>query len=611
MSEILQETALSRDQKDFVHQVATASDVLLSLVNDVLDFSKIEAGKLTLSQEEFDIHRVLDQCLTLLAPVAATRGLELSIFEDPSLPVLSLGDPNRLRQIMVNLLSNALKFTPQGVVRLNARIRSETADHHLLEVEIKDTGIGVDDTQKTQLFQAFYQADSSHTRKFGGTGLGLTISQKLVKQLGGDIWLNSVPGEGTTVGFTSLLTKPGREIQPPFSPDPEWKGKKVLLVDDHTTTQEIVGEYLREWGFVVDTCPLLTKAESLLTDNSYALVILDGELKYPDPWSWSIQFHSREGKDKIPILVMTPMSHQKDRPKGQDPYEDHVYKPLRRYDLLKALGKSFRMKSVQSLGTQVTPLATDEVQKLRILVAEDHDINRELFSLLLGQMGHEVLLAANGALAVEMNNLQRPDLIFMDLQMPELNGFEATYKIRKSGSLVPIVAVTASALKGEMERCLQSGMNGCITKPFRAQDLRSALNQVLSAPETKAYLQSPRISDTVSTEDIFSWAECLEVFLGKEDLVHRLLGKFLEKAEEHLEKIQEALAAGNLTKIREEAHAIKGSSFNLTAKVLGSSAGALEVAARDGQGSECPRLNTRLREDYKQFKDHIQQYLTS
>ncbi len=610
MSELLQETALSRDQKDFVRQVSTASDVLLSLVNDVLDFSKIEAGRMTISQEEFDIHRVLDQSLSLLAPSAAARGLELVIWEDSHLPALSVGDPNRLRQVLVNLISNAVKFTPQGEVLVSARIKAETQDSQTVEIIVKDTGIGVDPNQKDQLFDAFYQVDSSHTRKFGGSGLGLSISHKLVKQQGGEIWIDSQPGQGTTVGFTVKLKKAGSEIWPPYVPDPLWKGKSALVVDDHPTARGIVKTYLEEWGFQVTDCPLLTGAEGLLKVHPYELIVLDGGLQYPDPWSWVLQYHARQGNEKIPVLVMAPMTHHQDRPKGQDPFEYHVYKPLRRYDFLRSLERAFKAQEENSPGSQKPHHPQEEnTQRLKILVAEDHDINRELFSLLLGQMGHEVIMATNGAIAVDMNHQQKPDLIFMDLQMPELNGFEATYKIRKSGSLVPIVAVTASALKGEMERCLQSGMNGCITKPFRSQDLRSALSQVLNNPETRNFLQSQKKPEDPTSMEIFNWNECLEVFLGKEDLVRKLLGKFLTKAEEHLSSIHGSLESKDLKKVREEAHAIKGSAYNLTAKILGSAAGELEGAARDGKLLECPLLNEKLNLAYQGFKAKIQEYL--
>jgi len=598
MTDLLRLGDLKRDQAHHAGQIASAAQHLLDLVNNVLDFSKIEAGQMSLESIPLDLDEVVGRSLEVVSLTAYRKGIELVLDLDPAVPRYWLGDPARLRQVLVNLLGNAVKFTHRGRVSLVVEPGPT--------FRIRDTGIGIREEARASLFQVFTQADSSTTRQFGGTGLGLAISQRLVGLLGGRIDFTSVPDQGTEFFFTLKLPVDG----PVAEKGRPGAGRRVLVVDDDPLVRRILEGRLTEAGFAVTCVTDRNLAHLHLARFRPDVVLIDQELGSEDGWQLAAEVRADPATANLPLVLMS-LLRKTFVPSPRYPadlFRCYVDKPINTRVLIDTLvrGLSGRWEDPDEkapAGLLDRALMVRSSEHLRILVAEDHEVNRELFRLLLKSLGHHVILVENGREACDVGLAHRPHLVFMDLQMPEMNGYEAARELRRQGLLCPIVAVTASAVQGELERCRESGMNGILTKPFNLDTLASVVrsyaprSQAPATPVLPAEVPGPGAEAEVPIE-AFSMDEALRTFLGNRDLLIRLLDRFLEQTATAIEQMEALVAARDAEGLRAAAHALKGSAANLTARPLSQAAEALERAAKEGTLESASPLVQALRQSY-------------
>jgi signal transduction histidine kinase/CheY-like chemotaxis protein len=492
MTELTLETDLTREQREFQVMVKSSAESLLSLINDILDFSKIEAGKLDLEAIDFILRDTLDDTVKALALRAQEKGLELACEILPDVPEALEGDPTRLRQIVMNLVGNALKFTDAGEVVVKVEIEEEQPDEVMLHFAVRDTGVGIPLEKQQIIFEAFAQADNSTTRQYGGTGLGLSISSRLVRMMGGRIWVESEIGHGSTFHFTvrfGMQRGSSRRYQP--AGVESLRGLEVLIVDDNATNRRILHEMLLSWQMkptIADRgAEALTQIEQANARGTpFSLILLDAQMPGMDGFSVAEKMKLHAQPDTPPLIMLTCAGARGVAARCRNlGIEAYLTKPIRRSDLLQAI----RTVLGSNAGTRenapaVTIHPLHERRRLIILLVEDNPVNEVLATRVLERRGHEVTVARNGRAALEALEKQAPDLVLMDVQMPEMDGFEATAAIRQgeleTGKHIPIIAMTAHAMSGDKERCLAAGMDGYVSKPIRADDLFSVVEQVLS-----------------------------------------------------------------------------------------------------------------------------------
>jgi signal transduction histidine kinase/CheY-like chemotaxis protein len=494
MTQLTLETDLTPEQREYLSMAKASASALLTLINDILDFSKIEAGKLEIDETPFALNEVIAKTVKPLAINASQKGVELICATDPDLPNHVIGDPGCLRQILTNLLGNAIKFTAKGEVVLRAVLESRTGDELLLRFSVTDTGIGIPKDKQRIIFDAFTQVDGSVTRQYGGTGLGLSIASRLVQKTGGRIWLESEPGKGSTFHFTTRL-KPGPAVSSPeatVTPE-DLRGLPVLIVDDSPTNCRIFEQFFRNWGMrpravTGGAAALAALREARDAGSPFRLAILD----YQMPGMDGIDLARRIQEDATlqeptRLLLSSGGPHSEASRCREAGIAACLSKPVSPSELLDAVVQAFHPGPVDSFpDASATPDTPQDSRSLSILVAEDNVVNQRLIARLLEKHGHSVIVAGNGREALAAFDRQSFDMILMDVQMPELDGFDATAAIRRkeeaSQNHVPVIALTAHAMKGDRERCLAAGMDGYVSKPIRPDELLEALRQLAPAP---------------------------------------------------------------------------------------------------------------------------------
>jgi PAS domain S-box-containing protein len=495
MTELVLDTELTREQREFMGMVKSSADSLLSLINDILDFSKIEAGKLDFETIDFMLRDSLDDTTKALAFRARQKGLALACRILPEVPDGLKGDPTRLRQIMVNLVGNAIKFTEKGEVVVEVASQEETEDEVVLHFAVRDTGTGIPLERQQSIFEAFIQADSSTTRQYGGTGLGLSISSRLVKLMGGKIWVESKVGQGSTFHFTVRL--PMQEISSrKYGPvDVEMlRDLPLLIVDSNATSRRILAEMALAWQMKPavaesgdEALALLQQANTLGTP--FGLVLVDAQIPGLDRFGFAERLKQEPTAEGLPIIMLTSDGLRGDAARCRElGINAYLTKPVKRSDLLQAIRGALGSQAADDQNPPVLTVHSlrENRKRLGILLVEDNRVNEALAVRLLEQRGHHVTVARNGRAAQDALAQQTPDLILMDVQMPEMDGFEATAAIRegerKSGRHVPIIAMTAHTMAGDKERCLEAGMDGYVSKPICPDELFSVVEQVLAKP---------------------------------------------------------------------------------------------------------------------------------
>lgn len=488
MTDLLLMTDLTHEQREFARTVRISGESLLIVINDILDFSKIEAGKLTLEVIDFDLREVIDNTMDLLAAQAHSKDLELAAFIRPEVPLHLRGDPGRLRQVINNLVGNAVKFTSQGEVVVTISRLAETATTAILGFEVRDTGIGIEEKAQTHLFEAFTQADGSTTRKYGGTGLGLAISKKLVALMKGQIRVRSVLGQGSTFSFQAEFEKQPVSIKPAARHD--LSGLRVLIVDDNATNREILEHYARDWKMKSDSAAGGRQALEMLraaaaAGDPYELAILDMQMPEMDGLMLGTAIKSNPAIAPTRLVMLTSLGNQLDSvARKESGIEVCVLKPVKQSLLFNRLAEIMvghvpkAQKTTKSgTVTLISPPQKVNRKTARILLAEDNTINQKVAVGLLQNIGYTADVVANGLEVIAALERKPYELILMDCQMPELDGYQTTKLIRAMPKTPAprIIAMTANAMRGESEKCLAAGMDDYLSKPVRLETLRDML----------------------------------------------------------------------------------------------------------------------------------------
>jgi len=590
MTELALNTELTAEQREYLDAVKVSADALLKLIEDILDFSKIEAGKLDLIHASFSLRDSLADTMTMLAAQAYKKGLEL-IYDVPfGVSDALVGDPGRLRQILVNLVGNAIKFTQEGEVAVSVETESETDDHSVLHFTVRDTGIGIPLEKQHKIFDAFEQADGSTTRKYGGTGLGLTITRQLVKMMGGRVWIESEPDKGSRFHFTVSF-----ELQPQSSGSvlPEQainlEEIPVLVVDDNLTNRRILEKTLLYWKMkptvvasAFEALDALQKAHKQGTP--FRLMLTDCMMPEMDGFELIQNVNQHPEISTPTIIMLTSAGERGDASKclslGVAAY---LLKPVSQSVLLLAIAK---VLNIPSGTTERKSLITrhsirESKKRLRILLAEDNQVNQKLATKLLEKMGHSVLVAEDGKKALEAMEQGVFDLVMMDVQMPVMDGFDATRIIREkekgTGTHLPIVAMTAHAMKGDRERCLESGMDGYVSKPINMQELYEAIDSLF--PATKG--DEEQEPYTEMGEGIINRESLLERVGGDMDLLKELVELFMDDSLLLVDRIRQSVMRKDADDLEKAAHGLKGSVLNFGAKSVADIAQALETMGRN------------------------------
>ena len=492
MTDLALDTELSHEQREYLDTVKISADSLLTVINDILDFSKIEAGKVDLEASDFNLRDTLEGILKTLALRADEKGLELLCEIAPQVPDIVRADASRLGQVLINLVGNAIKFTHDGEVALKVEVESEEGSGRILHFTVSDTGIGIPPEKLQMIFDPFTQADTSTTRKYGGTGLGLTISTRLVAMMGGRIWVESQPGHGARFHFTVRVGSSGKAIEIGKTAPPELlRNVKVLVVDDNRTNRRILGGMLDRWSMQSHAVEggeqaLAELQAAYRAGIPYALVLTDMHMPDMDGFTLVEQIRERPELAAATIMMLTSAGHRGDASRCRElGVAAYLLKPIRQSELREAIGRVLGAGVEKGAIPLVTRFSLRDAREpgstLRVLLAEDNAVNRLLAVRLLEKRGHRVVSAGNGAEALEAWTHQDFDLVFMDVQMPEMDGFEATAAIRQkekgSGNHQMIIALTAHAMKGDRERCLAVGMDDYLSKPIRPQDLDTILER--------------------------------------------------------------------------------------------------------------------------------------
>jgi PAS domain S-box-containing protein len=581
--ELLLDSELSPDQRRSVELIRTSGDALLSVVNDVLDFSKIEAGRMELEDVGFDVGGLVESTARLLAVRAASRGLEVVVDLAPDVPRAVMGDPGRLRQVLTNLIGNAIKFTKAGEIVISVRREPGSGDPPHMRFAVRDTGIGIPPDRLEAIFEEFTQADLSTSREFGGTGLGLALCRRLVGMMHGEIHVRSEPGTGSEFWFTVPLRTRGAEAAGgPAPPPPRMPvGGRALVVDDSASNRRIVREILRMAGMQVDDAADAAGGFARLraagADQPYDVVVLDGHMPGRDGFALAADIRADPHLRSTRLIMLTSAANRGDgqrcRNLGIDGY---LTKPVVRVEFLEAVAAVVSADEARHPDPLVTRHSMKENrQRLRVLVAEDNPVNQHVARSLLERRGHTVEVVANGQLAVEAMRGGTYDVVLMDLQMPVMDGLTATQRIRElpACGTVPIIALTAHALAEDRERCLAAGMTACVTKPFRPHDLFAEIEGWGLPQPPPAAPEPERVVDLTGLRHTMREA-------GVEDAVGDLIQTFLGDCPGRLTAIEEAEAAGDPALMERAAHAYKSAAGAIRAGVLTDLLGKLEAAAR-------------------------------
>ncbi|MGH9403189.1 MAG: response regulator [Terriglobia bacterium] len=497
MIDLTLDTELSPEQHGYLTMARSSADSLLTVINDILDFSKIEAGKLDLDCIDFNLRGSLEETVRTFAFQAHMKGLELACEVAPDAPEMVHGDPTRLRQVIVNLMGNALKFTERGEVVLRVKVESRENGHARLRFTVSDTGIGVPAPKQSRIFEAFSQADTSMTRKYGGTGLGLTISSRLVKMMGGTIWMESEEGSGSAFHFTAELGVAAGAAAAPQTAVDSLRDVRVLIVDDNATNRRILSQTLARWGMTVSAAADAATALKTLEEADEAgepiqLTLTDAQMPEMDGFTLAERVKHHPKLAHSVVMMITSGGQRGDAARCREAgIAAYLTKPIRQEELkeviLRALGQ-FSEVTEPERGALLTrhSIQAPSARSYNILLAEDNAVNQQLARRLLEKQGHSVIVAENGRAAVALVAERTFDLVLMDVQMPEMNGLEATAAIReresKSGGHLPIIAMTANAMKRDEERCLQAGMDAYVAKPVQIKQLLAAIDASMRRP---------------------------------------------------------------------------------------------------------------------------------
>jgi PAS domain S-box-containing protein len=597
MTELTLDTNLTHEQRDYLGMIKSSADALLIVINDILDFSKIEAGKLSLDKVDFDLRETVEETMKTLALRAHQKNLELACHFSPGVPEALIGDPARLRQVLINLVGNAIKFTHAGEVVVEVSLLegaarpSTTPPTTELHFAVRDTGIGIPPEKQARIFEAFTQADGSTTRQYGGTGLGLTISSQLAALMGGHLCVESKLGQGSTFHFTATFELQTEVGQPALALERhKLQGVPVLVVDDNATNRRILKDMLTNWGMkpvVVESgaAALLALQEAAAAQTPFPLGLIDCHMPEMDGFMLATAIKQQPALADILLIMLTSAGHLNDCERRRKlGLAACLTKPAKQADLMQTILTTLSPALQHATPAQLANTPSTTVASKHILLCEDNLVNQRLATRLLEKQGHTVILANNGVEALALHETATFDLVLMDVQMPEMDGFEATRRIRareqqmggQAGQRLPIVAMTAHAMQGDRERCLAAGMDGYLAKPIKADELYAVLTDLTAAappltPVSDAALEAVKVFDEAAL-----WAQVE----GDPALLTELVELFTEDSPRLLDELKQALSSGQSRGVAQAAHALKGAASNFGAEDVVALARRLEEAGR-------------------------------
>jgi two-component system sensor histidine kinase/response regulator len=575
MTDLVLDTDLNPEQRNCLETVKLAADSLLGVINDILDYSKIEAGKVELEAIAFNLRECAEEALKTFALQADKKGLELLCDIAHDVPESVEGDPGKLRQIILNLVSNAIKFTEEGEVMLKMEMEAAEPDalsgSRVIRFTIADTGIGIPAAKQLSIFSPFTQADSSTTRKYGGTGLGLSISAQLISPMGGRIWVESEPGKGTQFHFTVRLKTLLKLPAPvPVVPIEALHGLKILVVDDHQTNRRILKGILKQWK-TQTTCvegareALSQLASAAAAKQPYQLLLTDANMPEMSGFAMVEEIRRRPELSPVPVMMLTSGGHHDDSERCRNlGILFYLYKPVRKRELLSAILAALG----QSIGASSAPVSTEQrsqAQGLQILLVEDNRVNQLVATHMLEKMGHSPAVAGNGLIALSLLAKHTFDLVLMDVQMPEMDGLTATQNIRHSerstSRHLPIIAMTAHAMKGDRERYIDAGMDGYVSKPISGDVLEETIATVMRGQRDGIPANSsptPEVDTPPASPMTWNMADTLERLGGDEKLLQEVLEIFVQEVPRHMSSLKRAILEGNASDTEEISHTLKG-----------------------------------------------------
>ena len=624
MTELALDTNLTTEQREYLMLVKNSADALLTLINDILDFSKIEAGKLEIDVEEFSFEQGIGETLKALAFRAHQKGLELAWRVNPNVPKRLRGDMGRLRQVIVNLVGNALKFTERGEVVVKAEKHAEDATGVLVHFQVTDTGIGISREKQALIFEAFTQADTSTTRKYGGTGLGLAITERLVKLMGGRIWVESEPGCGSTFHFTVHFEFAEDDSDDDKAGDPAaLQNCQVLIVDDNQTNRIILVEMLTAWGMRPEPvesgeAALLVLERHQKEDRAVQLIITDMQMPGMDGITFGEKVRARKECAEVPIILLSSSVQQGETARCRAlGYSAYLSKPIQPSELFDAILNTVLNKPKDAKAVQAAAAGGHDKKKgMKILLAEDNPVNRKLAKTLLEKHGHTVVIAENGREALDAYEREPVDLILMDVQMPLLDGLDAIRAIRvkekDSGTHMHIIALTAHAMKGDRERCLDAGADDYLTKPINTPELLAALDRgrhagsAAAKPEVSAMPKPIEAEKATDKADVLNITVALERLEGDHDLLAELAVLFAEESAKNFTDIRGALASGDAPLLERLAHTVKGAASNIGATSVARAALTLETQARSRDLGPAAAQIAALSEELERLRPELE-----
>jgi PAS domain S-box-containing protein len=603
MTGLALQTKLSVEQREYLDTVKSSAESLLAIVNDVLDFSRIEARRLEFEHAEFDVREAVGDAAKLLALRAAEKGLELACHISTDTPDTVMGDAGRLRQVLLNVLGNAVKFTDSGEVVLRVDVESVSATRVTLRFAVTDTGIGIPPDKQGEIFQAFTQADTSTTRRFGGTGLGLAIALRLVELMDGRMWVDSEVGRGSRFFFTATFDRPAAVREPILDKARALDGLRVLVVDDNATNRRILEEMLTSWHMqptsVADAESALAALRLAVREHrAFDVVIADRQMPGVDGFMLARRVRRERAVARTPIVMLMSVGDAGATVGKSIGIDAYLTKPVKHSDLLDALATLFRVSIRRPRAAPATQPASRPRKRLRVLIAEDNLVNRKLVTKLLQKRGHHVESVENGRAAVDMiaaASTSPFDVVLMDLQMPEMGGFEATQAIREregdSARHLPVVALTAHAMAGDRERCLEAGMDGYLSKPIDVNDLIATVER-LGTGDT-AVPAEPRAGDGAA---VFDEQAALSYVGGDRRLLKQVVELFRSDSPLSIRRIERALRRRDSDGLRTAAHALKGAIATVGSSAGRKAAADLELLARGNQFADAEQVFGDLRD---------------
>ncbi|MFC1855619.1 response regulator, partial [Thermodesulfobacteriota bacterium] len=631
MTELALSTSLTSEQRDYLNMVTLSAESLLNIINDILDFSKIEAGKLEFISTDFDPQLVIEKTVKSLFVSANEKGLELVCYVDPNIPSVITGDPGRLRQVMVNLMGNAIKFTSSGEIVVRAEKYAGLNNHFQLKVSITDTGIGIPEDKLDSLFDSFTQVDGSATRKYGGTGLGLAISKKLIEMMGGSIWAESELDKGSTFSFISSYTVNEAKTSGVKQVALDMSGLNVLVIDDNKTGLNVLHDMLRNWGMTSSLAESGDEGLLLINDkkNKFDFILLDSRMPDKDGFMVATEIRSKDEFSNIPILILTSAGTRGDASRCQEIGIDaYLLKPVRQSELYEVIINTLNKRGIKDKGLITRHSLTDEKKdektyelknissgkSANILVAEDNEINQKLVVELIKQRGWAVVAVPNGRQAIEALEEASFDVVLMDVQMPVLDGFEATKVIRdkekQTGKHIPIVAMTAHAMKGDKEKCLEQGMDSYISKPIKARALISLIEQIIGAHKADHIAEDSFATMQIKDKkSVVNLSVAMSAVGDNNTLLCDLVEEYINELPNSLAELKEAIDNKVSKVIERKSHNLKGTFSNLGGEEASLAAFELEKIGKESRIDDAMPAFMILSQAVKRFEEFYLEYI--